>query len=314
MKKFFVKSLYLVLPISIFLIFMEYNLGKVLNYYNYKRTCLEQQLDSIEVLVVGSSQPTYGVNPDYFCKKGFNLSNVSQSLFYDTRLTMKYLDRMPKLKYVIINISYFTFGSQLYDGIEAWRDYYYSQFWNIDYPELEQLEVKRYSKIFLYTPATSFSYLMKGFDVNLIGNLKRNGFYSVDIITNNQSINNSIGYDRVKLHDAHYHESRFKDNVKDLEMLVQNLKKRGIIPVIVTPPVLPTYSKFVNAGRVEKNTKAIENVCLKYECRYFNYFTDRNFVPKDFADNDHLNCLGAAKFSKMINQDILRCKADSSGR
>jgi len=314
MKKFFIKSLYLVIPLSLFVWTMENNLGRVKNRYNFKRNCLEEQLDSIQVLVLGSSQVTFGVNPDYFCMKGFNLSNISQTLFYDTRLTMKYVDRMPKLKFVVINISYFTLGSQIYDGIESWRDYYYSQFWDINYPELDKFELKRYSKLFLYTPSTSLSYLLKGFDVNLVGDLRRNGYYWVNTSDNTLSINDSVGLYRVRFHEKHYHDSRFNENVKDLKELIGYLKKRGIVPAIVTPPVLPTYSKFVDVKRYGKNTRAIEQLCTTFDIRYFNYFTDTSFDKTDFTDNDHLNFLGAAKFSSRINRDILRSKPDSIGQ
>jgi hypothetical protein len=305
MRKFFLKLLFFILPLLLFSIYLEFNLGKIQNSYNFKRTNFEKQLGTIEVLVLGSSQVTNGVNPEYFNLKGFNLSNISQSLYYDQKLTLAYVDRMPKLKFVIINVSYFSLGNQLIDGIEAWRDYYYYQFWNINFPELDRYDLRRYSKIFLYTPKAAFSYLKQGFHINLASGFHQNGYLKVDTTNNSINISDSLGYQRVKLHDKYYRESRFNENIKELELLVRELKKRNITPVIVTPPVLSTYYKFANKTKLKRTEEVINAICLKYNCGYFNYFTDNRFVSKDFRDNDHLNFVGAEKFSKIINNEIL---------
>jgi len=287
---------------------MEYNLAKIPNSYSYKRKCLESRLDSIEVLVLGSSQVTYGINPEYFSIKGFNLSNISQSLYYDSRLTLKYVDRMPKLKYVLINVSYFSFGFQLIDGVEAWRDYYYSQFWDVNFNEISRFDLKRYSKLFLYTPRASLAYLKHGFQIDLTEGYKPNGYFMVDTAKNSLNISDSLGYRRVMLHNKIYKEFRVKENENDIELLINELKKRNIKPVIVTPPVFSTYYKFADKAQMKRNRDAINSICKKYKCNYFNYFCDNRFVQRDFRDNDHMNFIGAEKFSKIINNEILEKK------
>ena len=307
MRKFLLKICYLIFPLLLFLFYLEYNLNKIPNSYNYKRECLETQLDSIEVLVLGSSQATYGINPEYFCLKGFNLSNVSQPLYYDTKLTLKYVDKMPKLKYVIINISYFSFGFQLIDGGEQWRDYFYSQFWDIKYPELNLYDLKQYSKIFLYTPKFAISYFQKGFHENLAYGYKQNGYLVIDTTNNSLNISDSLGHRRVMLHDRSYRENRFKENQNYLELLVRELKKRNINTIIITPPVLSSYYKYVNNAKYKKNINVINSICTKYKCNYYNFFTDSRFIKRDFRDNDHLNFIGATKFSKILNNEVLKC-------
>jgi len=283
---------------------MEYNLGEISNSYNYKRKCLERGLDTVQVLVLGSSQATYGINPDYFSLKGFNLSHLSQSLYYDSHLALRYIDKMPKLKYVIINVSYFSFNYQLMDGTEGWRDYYYSQFWGIDFNEIPLFDLKRYSKIFLYNPIASLSYFKRGFRVDLIEGYKPNGYLIADTVKNSLNISDSLGHQRVMLHES-YKEFRVKENKNELDLLISELKKRNIEPVIVTPPVFSTYYKYVDKARLKKNIDAINTICTKYKCNYFNYFCDSRFIQRDFIDNDHMNFMGAEKFSKILNNEIL---------
>jgi hypothetical protein len=305
MKKFFLKTLFFIVPLILLLFYVDNGLNEVINSFNYKKTCLEHRLDSIEILVTGSSQAAYGINPDFFDKEVFNLSTPSQSLFYDTRLVLKYVDRMPALKYVIINVSYFSFDYQVLDGTEKWRDFYYSQFWNVKYPEVNSLDIRNYSKIALYGPDSSFLYWMHGFNVNLANQLSKNGYLRMDTLNNSLSINDTLGYRRVKAHDYNNSERNFEENSRTLKVLIKTLKKKSIIPVIVTPPVFLTYSKFINRERWERTKRKINEICSSERIRYYDYFTDSRFIKQDFLDNDHLNFVGAKKFSTILNKEVL---------
>lgn len=304
MKRFILKSVLFISPLIIFLFYIEFHLKLIPNSYSFKRKCLEEQLDSIQVLVLGSSQSYHGINPAYFKLNTFNLSNVSQSLFYDTKLTLKYIDKMPKLKYVIINISYFSLGSALIDGTENWRSYYYSQYWDVNYPEIKLYDLKKYSQILLYTPQISFSYFRKNFEITLTEGIDRKGYLKNDSTNSYKNINDTLGHKRVLFHDNKFNESRYIENRNYLESLLSSLKKRNIIPLIITPPVFSTYSKYADKNKIKKNNEIINYLCKKYNCQYLDYFTDNRFVKSDFKDNDHLNFAGAEKFSKILNEKL----------
>lgn len=286
-------------------IYVEYKLSTIQNSYNFKRSLLENRADSIEVLVLGHSHATYDYNPSYFSLKGYNLSNIGQSLFYDSKLTLKYVDEMPKLKMVIINVSYHTLGYELVDGIEGWRDYYYSQFWNVRFPEVKWHEAKNYSKTFLYTPKTTLDYIKKGFDVNLAEGYDRNGWLKMDTAGNFKNISDSLGKERIKFHNSEYLFKRVPENQRELELLVSELLKREIIPLIITPPVYATYYNNSDPEINKKNNEVIQSLCNKYNCMYFDYTRDNRFELRDFYDNDHLNFIGAEKFSKILNDEII---------
>lgn len=302
---FIFKIFILILPLCFLFGFVEYKLKKIPNGYNKKRELLESQLDSINVLALGASQTLFAVNPDYFSCKGFNLSNVSQSLYYDTQLTLKYIDKMKNLKCVIVSISYYTFWYQLSDGIDEWRDYYYFHFWDIKYPDLKFDDPKIYSLIMLYTPQTSLGYAKRFFNINLSENLSQNGWLKIDTISNNQNISEKSGKDRVEFHDKNRFVFRFKETTSMLENFVNECQKRKIDVVFITTPVLPTYYKYTNPVINQKNTNAINELCKKYDCKYFDYFRDGRFTNKDFNDNDHMNFIGAEKFSKILDTDIV---------
>ena len=305
MKKYILKVLLYLIPLVIVFSLMEYRIGQAPNSYSYKRKCLEQQLDSIQVLVLGSSRALYGINPAYFTLKGFNLGNVSQSIYYDAHLTLKYVDRMPKLKYVLINLSYASLGATMSDGIESWRAYYYAQFWNITSPELKPMDIKLYSKIYLYPYNVLPGLLLRGPKARLIEGLNRNGFSILDTAKNEHNISDSLGKERVTFNENYYKAYHQAENIVCLENLLAELRKRNIQPVIIFPPAYNTFYKYVSPSIEQQNKNLLQSICNKYQVPVYNYFRDSRFVMRDFSDNDHLNFLGAAKFSKIINEEIL---------
>lgn len=302
---FIKKSLLLILPFCILTGIMEYGLKSIPNGYNSKRKYLEEQADSIEVLVLGSSQTLYGVDPAYFSKKAFNLANVSQTIYYDTEIAYRYLDRMHKLKYVIIPVSYFSLWQQICDGQDEWRDFMYSHFWNIRYPEIKLTDSRLYSYTMLYTPRVSLLYAFKLFHVDLRDNLRRNGYSWKDTTGSLLRINDILGRERVEFYDRLHFPSRFNEICSTLERFVERCKKRGLKVIFITPPVCDTYYKFTNPEVNRINTETVNKMSTKYNCPYYDYFRDKRFSSRDFFDNDHLNFAGAEKFTRILDHDIL---------
>jgi hypothetical protein len=80
---------------------------------------------------LGSSHSAYGLNPQYFTLKGFNASNISQSLDYDYEILKKYNNKWDKLKFIIIPIDDFTLFFDLKKSIEPWRVKNYEIYYGI---------------------------------------------------------------------------------------------------------------------------------------------------------------------------------------
>ncbi len=306
MKTFITKIIIFAVPICLLLGYVEYKLKYYPNSYNIKRNYLESQLDKIGILVLGSSQAYYGINPKYFSDEGFNLSNVSQTLYYDSQLTLKYINKMKNLKIVVITISYFSFWTELDDTPEKWRNFFYYYFFNIPSPDQKWCDIKNYSLIMLYEPNTALRYFVNLMLHRNLSDISMNdkGWLDVAPIKDNTNISDELGKKRVDFHNMCMHENTFNEIYNTVAGLVEELKSRDVKVVFVTTPVLSTYSKYVSNKIIDKNTETLLLLCRKYGCSYLNYFTDARFTNDDFLDNDHLNAVGAAKFSKILNLDI----------
>jgi len=53
------------------------------------------------------------------------------------------------------------------------------------------------------------------------------------------------------------------------------------------------------------NNKILDDLCNKYRCKYYDYSNDERFIKTDFIDVNHLNFVGAEKFSRIVNNEIL---------
>jgi hypothetical protein len=132
MKRLVLAVLALAMPFGIIMAIYEIRVSQVpSNQIAAKKHLLDGQKQSINVLVLGSSHSYYGILPGTFSKPAFNLSGVSQSLYYDDALLWRSIETMPSLKLVILPISYLSLESQLDEGVERWRGYFYRYEWGI---------------------------------------------------------------------------------------------------------------------------------------------------------------------------------------
>ncbi len=302
-KKILIRLCLFVLPILILIGYFEYKLKTkpFVSSYATKKYFLEQQLDSVEILILGSSQTFNGVNPACFNKRAFNLSNVSQTLYYDKRLTLEYLPKLPKLKTVLINISYFSFFYQLYDIKENWRDYYYNQHFGIKYYQLNPFLLSNYSAFAMYQPMHSVKLAFNKFEDETAKEILPNGYQPKYI---QEAINDGVGKERVDVHNSENFTNRRKEIETDLEDFVSQLSQKNIQVVFLTTPVYSTYSKFCNKNITEENNQFVHLLCKSHKCKYLNFFEDTRFIKDDFFDNDHLKNNGAIKLSKIINDTL----------
>lgn len=304
-SKFIGRFIIFIAPVAVIWIYLEINMGALANNYSAKRAFFEKQLDSIEIINLGSSQALYSINPSYIHPKAFNLALLSQTFFYDKRITLKYIDQMPKLKMVILPINYFAFWHQIHDGEEPWRDYYYSYYWGIDYPETHWYDIKKYSAVFLYEPKNVLGIARNNFKSFLLLNMKPDGWVQVDAIGNDTSIADASGLKRATLHNKLINPKRTASIVEDVSSFIEELKKRNIRVVFILTPVCSTYSKYLEPAVVASNDSLLKLLEEKYKISTFNYMNDTSFARTDFFNNDHLNKYGSQKFSKRIQHDII---------
>lgn len=310
--KFIFKLVLLLLPVLLFLFYVESQLAHVAISYKQKRHELEHQIDKIEVLVLGSSNAYFGVNPHYFSYKGFNLAYRAQWPYYDLRLVEKYIDRMPNLKLVIFSVNYFTFGTQLVDIADNWRIYFYAQYYKI-LPHKKglflglyhPLDPRNYSKIALFGERARDYFLHGTTDLSQGEAAEdQTGWFNAG--TQPCDLTKKIGESASNAHNLSIDVMHFNENLHYMSLLVNLLRAKNIEFVLVELPEMHCYTDGLDPAKYGLMEKKLSEFAKKHQIKYLNYTHAARFGVNEFTDMpDHLNALGAKKISKIIDQDII---------
>jgi len=312
--KFVIRFSLFILPLLLVEFAIEYKLSLLPTSYALKKQHLEQYASDIEVLTFGSSHGLYNINPDLFSKFGFNFANSGQSLILDTKLSLEWLDKLPKLKLIVLPISYFSLKYRLIRGDEFWRDTFYFKTYgvseNAEPSFLLKLDPRYQLRLWMFGPQHLFELLSDNpFRSALLGkNISEKGWLSADVPSAEQKakFNDADGRRQVKRHENLMHEDLLGSNLAALDSLIRAAQNKKVNLVFITTPVSQAYWKAIDSKKLSDMRSSIENLCEKYSVNYYNYLQDGRFNIDDFYDYDHLNKNGAQKFSRFLDKEVIK--------
>lgn len=297
------KILFFSLPVIILFLVVEILLWLIPNDFSYRYNRIIAKSDSIENLILGGSHAYYGLNPSNISPVTFNLSYVSQSLQLDYLVLDKLIDSLPKLKCVVIAVSYATFPQTWEEGEQKWRKYYYYRYYHIKplyeswihkyYPEIAFIPFSKcLSKIVDFIKGRS---LITCTDYGWCPGYKTS--YKLKDIEKKAEMAAS----------RHEHGTmNFTPGIEMLNRILKLCRKHDIEVILVTFPSRPEYRKYVNQAKFEKMIKVSEEYSKNNTfVKYYNYSEDKRFIPDDFYDSDHLNTRGAEKFSEIFRNEAI---------
>ena len=277
------------------------------SFYKQKRDQLVANADSIEVLILGTSSAMDGVNTNLFTLYAHNLAFGAQSIYFDRRLTEKYLPDLPRLKYVLLNIGYVNF----YFDHDEGRDFFYKYYYDINYKNRKFYKESFLQSYFVYTPEQTLSLMFN----NLIKNRKNliiKGWLNTAGRDDKAVTSVEKNELRVKGYNSTIKNWKGEDSVlDDLEYVINLLQSKNIIPVLISYPNYSLMRSFMDTTVIERNRSIANALSQKYQIPYLDYFDDDSFTVADYFNCDHLNTQGAAKLSKKINEAIMNIEINS---
>ncbi|NRD24576.1 DUF1574 family protein [Winogradskyella litoriviva] len=302
MKKFITYTVFFICPVIIIMVVMEFALRQIPNDYKLKSEQIELKKEAIETLILGSSHSMYGFNPEYFTNEAYNLSHVSQSIDLDYLLLQKYINELPKLKTIVIRLSYTTLHEQLGETSEAWRQKDYNLYYDLDISNTlkfnsEVLSIKLKNNI-----KRLRDYYLK--NENPIS-VENSGWAFFNKTKLNKSLD-ELGVMVAKKHTAK-NDKLVEENITYLEKIVKLCGKQNVKVIIVTLPAYKSYRAHLNKSQLEKVISTGVKMYNNYSnCSYLNLIQDENFNENDFYDADHLNTNGAKKLSLFLDDFIIQ--------
>ncbi|MDR1719607.1 MAG: hypothetical protein LBR67_05730 [Dysgonamonadaceae bacterium] len=305
MKRFFLRLVVFLIPVGLFVVFLELCVRQMPSDYQQKRDQLLENADSIQVLILGSSGEMDGVDPNQISLYAHNLAFGSQTIYYDRRLTEKYAPSLKNLKYVLIDFNYSSLASEHAPE----RDFFYHYYYGIDYEGRKFCKESLLQSLFVYpskylllqiyrqlrSPATTTG--QKGW---------QGGWPDVMSESEMELKEKANDYYRIEVHLIEEHKESV---LKDLESLLLFLKSRNIVPVLLTPPNYSGFRQYLTDEKPFLSHDSIsDQLTQKYRITHLNYFSDDSFEKTDFHNYNHLNREGAAKLTRKIDDFIRTCE------
>ena len=281
---------------------MEVTLREIPNNYEFKNTQITLKKESIKILILGSSHSLYGLNPEYFTEEAYNLGHVSQTIDLDYLLLKKYIEELPKLKTVVIRLSYTTLHEQLKESNEAWRQKDYNLYYNLNVSKTLKLNSEVLSIKLKNNIGRLKSYYLKHEESISVTNCGWAFFEKPHAMNSIEELGLSVA----KKHTAKDNKL-VKENIEFLEKTVNLCNEYSVNVILVTLPAHKSYRDNLSESQLEAVVYAGNKMKTKYSnCNYLNLMQTNSFKDADFYDADHLNADGAKKLSLLIDDVITK--------
>jgi len=301
MKRFIIKILLWLLPIIVLAVSTEFLLRQIPNDYSYKKNYLDKHSEKIQILILGSSNSVYGINPAFFSQRAFNAGNVSQTLNFDYKIFNKYKDKFNDLRVIIIPISYPALWSKLETGVESWRVNNYTIYYGMNPNALSD-----YSEFLTHSLSINFKRLYKYYFE------KENDIFCSELGWESVYISGYyFGHDLEKngikalsqAADIHSEGAMkvFAENMQVLNSFEEFCIRKNIKLIFLTTPAYHSFRENLNMEQFNKVVDTMNDIVAKHSnCYYLNCIEDPDFTKEDYYDADHLNGCGAEKLSKKL--------------
>lgn len=296
MKKFLIKISFFILPILVFLGFFELGLRSIPNNYSYKNKILKTNYQGV---ILGNSHSYRGVLAENISFKTVNLSNVSQSVDIDL-LWLKEAIKYNDLDFIILNFSIPTLFGKLDEGTENWRVRYYNIYTDLwlSYGINNNLELANNESLDNFQ--TLYKYFIQKQKVNSV-TCDSLGSYPLDVFTENINEQSITSAKRHTKKPVHFH----KRNLTYLNEIIGITENNNIQVFMVTLPAYSTYRESLNVEHKILFYEIGTKLSLQQNVVWINHFYDEEFDQSLFKDGDHLNLLGAQKFTEILNKELL---------
>lgn len=304
MKRFLIRMTLFCLIIIGSFVLGEFLIRDIENPYSVKMEGIQKYGKSTETAFFGNSHTFYGLRADLWNDQALNLSNVSQPLAYDRRIIEKYIDSLPNLKNVVMQISFTSlFDDDMENTDEWWRCISYQLYMNLNaHPKLS-----KYSFEISYLPVYSnkIQSLLHLAKPKLIADSLGNGL-GYDITIPDDQLEES-GRRIATGHRRSSDMSRIPQNLEHLKAIAKLCNERNINLIFYTQPEYKSYRDNADTLYINTMKRTIRDFSEKNNALYIDLYDDSRFVKEDFHDADHLNYNnGAVKMTRIIADSVAR--------
>lgn len=251
--------------------------------------------DTVDKLVLGHSHPECALN-DSLVPGLANFSNSGEAYFYAYYKLKKILDQNKNIKTVFIELS----NNQITKRADEWI--WKSNYIESRYPKyVSYMDTEGHLLLWNKNPKSHFSVC----NTLLSSNTKvfKTGAYNYAhqvggfLHLNKNKIDSFLLLPQ-KIEEEKLFDQKSIYNLRYLDKIIEYCKSKKVTPVLIRCPVHPKFAEFKN----EKQYRSILD--KRYKNVAFLDFVKFRLPNKEFADMEHLNYIGARRFSVFFDSII----------
>ena len=256
----------------------------------------ESVRNEIQTIVLGSSHTAMGVACAELSESAYNLASASQDLWYDHEIVVTMIRELPNLKRVIFSVSVFTFRSALSDAdTEKWRETLYQCTWNIS-----PRAAKTHYRIFSPAVALAPDEVSRMWAKACLSDEPSRGWLAQ---TQPKTLDLESAISGAKRHSMNS-DGWVRENHLLLSDAIHRCQQHGIECVVISTPTHNAYRELLSPDYVDETKRLVADVTSSTGVLYLDYSADPRFENEDFYDCDHLNRIGAVKFTRILDRDL----------
>lgn len=304
-RKFVTYGFFFFLPVVVGYLTVEWLTINLPSQYPYLQKQLENRSESFEVLILGSSQMMSGINAEWMDIPTLNLSSGTQHHDTDFRIFQEVAPRLPKLKMVVLEVSYSHFELP-HNGIDFWKNSLYLKYYNANcfdrytYFKDKLLYVSN-PKVFSERIVDYYVDDKNPYAYNSIGyNFEDTYGQFAAMNFNVDSINAMVNF-KINLRP---NTDIFYPNVAYFNEMLDFLTANNYQVILCTAPMYTTYLERRNPDILRRRDSTLAAVSEKYK----NVFvldmeeSGAQYELSDFWNQSHLSPNGAKKFTGALNR------------
>jgi len=285
----------------------------------YQARHFRERCPSVRLLVLGNSHGDKAVNPEDLCVPAFNMAFASQDSYYDAQILARSLASMPRLRYLVLVLSPFSFG---------WDEASISPFLLVDYhrrlgiPPRDGVNAEllfNHSLLFRHRATflgdwfkgkrprgkTAVADSAAGAPPSWEGELLTAKGYRLAQGSLTGVALQAHAVDRARLHQQTcFDGTRVEENLDLLAHAVQRALNRKVRVLLLLPPYTPAYLSALEPSFLARYYETAARLAAWFdsaEVTLLDLTRSPEFTDEDFFNSDHLNVHGAVKIATVLN-------------
>ncbi|PKA84330.1 hypothetical protein ATE92_2517 [Ulvibacter sp. MAR_2010_11] len=308
MQRNFIKYLLLFfIPLLLGYATIEYLTLQLPSGYEKNKTLFQDEGDTVEVLVLGSSQLNNAVNPALLKYPTLNLASGDQHHNTDFKLLKALLPKLSNLNTIVLEVSYSHFELP-HNSPDFWKNSVYLKYYSVNC--FERTTYFKDKLIYLSFPA----FYSEKIHAHYIAKSEKAAFNRFGFDTlNYEGRFKTLNYNEAKIDslprfkiNKQPNPEIFKTNTALFYELLDYLKANHLNVIICQTPMYKAYLPQRNSEILQRRDSVLTHVAVKYSNVHFlNTEEDTlHFKVRHYWNESHLNPDGAATFTAMLQQKL----------